>query len=374
MKKLVSVLFALLLVGSFAFAEVNVGAWGRLMFVPAASLSGDVETPDPIAFTGPQWGDGMNVGFAVGGSNEHAGFALDLDYNGGSIGFGDQAKAWIQPNEMIKIEFGKIQGDVLRGKIDDSGFLGAIPALELIPDDPSTTAVNEQELAPFVVKTTGKDDIFKRFYPQGGMLLNVTPAEGIYIGAALDVGEKGDAILTQDMFKTIQVGAGYVIANVGHLRAQYIGGMDDMKKYFQAAFAYTAIEGILVDAGIKYQMESKAGKSTGAVSATYKKDALSAVARLAVLFGEDGANDDLGYKASGDVSYVVADPLSVGAEVAFQKEGDPMGFTVVPYGQISYAGGFLKAGFEYSSFTKQYGAAELDYSSWAIPLMMQYSF
>jgi len=398
MKKLVSVLFALLLIGSLAFAQdaakpsVNVGAWGRLMFVPASNVAGDLtdaldllgKDSDPLAFTGPGWGaGGMNVGFAVSASSDHVGSAVDLDVGGGSgLSFGDQSKAWIKINDMAKLQFGMIQGDVLRGKIGDSGFLGAISDLSIVADDTTTKTVDETVKAPYVVKATGEDTIFQRFYPKGGILLDLTPAEGVYIGAALDAGATG-SVKTENMMKSVQIGAGYVIPNIGHIRAQYIGNIDekanlagvmvDQPKYFNAAFAYTAIEGLLVDAGLKYQFVSDVGKSDAAVSATYKKDALSAVVRAAVFFGsakDAGGNDKLGYKASADVGYVVADPLAIGGEVAYQKDDDPMGITVAPYVKLAYANGFLKTGFAYSMFKD----TDPDYSAWVIPVMMQYNF
>jgi len=378
MKKLVSVLFALLLVGSFAFAEVNVGAWGRLLIVPAASA----DDSDSVAFAGPNWGTagGNNVGFAVSASNDHVGFAIDLDVNGGqSMDFGDQAKAWIKVNEMFTVQMGMIQGDVLRGKIDDSGFLNAISGLVVGEDEEG----DDISLA-MVQSTHGKDSYFKRFYPAQGLLIDITPAEGVYLGAALDTAgitvedpESADMALplSENMFKKIQIGAGYVIADLGHLRAQYIGNVDDAAKYMNVAFAYTAMEGVLVDAGLKYQMEDKAGKSTVAVGATYGADALSAVLRTMVGFGENGEDDELMIQLSADVGYVVADPLALGAEVSYKKEGDPVGLTVAPYAKLGYAGGFLKAAFAFSSFTDYTaGGVTGDYTAWSIPIMVQYGF
>jgi len=370
MKKLVSVLFALLLVGSFAFAEVSVGNWSRILFAPIASA----DDSDSFAFMGPDWGNRGRVGLGFGASGDNTGFALDIHSNGTNLGVGDQAKGWIKINDMIKIQMGQIQGDVLRGKIGDSGYLGAISSFTVLKDDPLTTTVNESIVFKMAQGTTGEDAIFQRFYPKAGMLLDLTPAEGIYIGAALD-SSKTDAVLAEDMFKKIQVGAGYVIADVGHFRAQYIGNVDDAAKYINAAFAYTAIEGVLVDAGLKYQMEDKADKSTVAVAATYSMDALSSVARFLVGFGEKGDNDELLLQGSVDVGYVVADPLALGAEVSFYKEGDPTNFTVAPYAKLGYAGGFLKAGFAYSSFADYTtGGVTGDYTAWSIPIMMQFGF
>jgi hypothetical protein len=49
-------------------------------------------------------------------------------------------------------------------------------------------------------------------------------------------------------------------------------------------------EGVLVDAGLKYQMErDKAGKSTATVHASLWQDALNVIGRFKVGFGEAGA-------------------------------------------------------------------------------------
>jgi hypothetical protein len=371
MKKLVSVLFALLLVGSFAFAEITTGAWTRFAFVPTANVDVDVDgySSDPFAFGAPNWGGRGRVGVNFGASDENSGFSLHVYSNGNTLSVGDQAKVWVKFNDMIALQGGKVQGDVLRGKIDDSGYLGAFGDV-------------------YAQGTTGKDDLFKRFYPTTGVLLDVTPAEGVYIGAALDAyTEWGDAPLTENMFKNIQIGAGYVIPNIGHARVQYIGSDDianktgaeieDEAKYIQAAFAYTAMEGLVVDAGLKYQTVSKAEKSTATVHASYTKDALAAIARLQVGFGEKGENDDLMLKASGDVAYTVADPLAVGAEVSYYSEGDFKNITIAPYGKLGYGNGFFKTGFLYSMATvdgSDYGLADVDVTAWAIPLMLQFGF
>jgi len=355
MKKLVSVLFALLLVGSFAFADVAIGGWGRFIYSPAASVDGD----DNFSFSGPSWADGSRVGFNVVGTSDNAGFKLNVDSNGNAIVTGDNAKIWVKINDMFTIQGGKIQGDVLRGKIDDSGTLNALPG---------TVAQG----------ATGKDAIFQRFYPKLGILLDITPAEGFYLGAALDTSTNywaSDVMdqateLTEDTLKKIQVGAGYVIADIGHFRAQYVGNVDDAAKYINVAFAYTAMEGLLVDAGAKVQLESDTAQHTVAVSATYNKDALSALVRTQVGIGDDGTDDTLSYSASTDIAYTVADPLAIGAEVTYSGRDGDYGMSIFPYGKMGYGNGYAKTGFVYSVFDN----ATADYSSWAIPITLEYWF
>jgi hypothetical protein len=347
MKKLVSVLFALLLVGSFAFADVAVGAWGRFIYSPMASLDGG----DQFSFSAPSWASGGRVGFNVKGTSDNAGFAINVDSNGNTLGVGDNAKIWVKLNDMITLQGGQVQGDVLRGKVDDSGTLNAIA---------------------LAVGATGKDSIFQRFYPKLGLLVDITPAEGVYLGVALDTTttdslgiDPAKTELTEDTFKKVQIGAGYVIPELGHLRAQYVGNVDDAAKYVNVAFAYTGMEGLLVDIGAKLQLEADVAQHTVAFGATYGKDALSLVARGNVGIGEDADGDDMALGGSVDLAYTVAAPLAVGVEGTFAKR-DTSAFSFLPYGKMGFGNGYAKAGFLYSS--------DDGVSAWALPIVLEYWF
>lgn len=369
MKKLVSVLFALLLVGSFAFAEVAVGSWSRIIFVPAASFDGS----DNGAYTGPSWANGARVGLGFAASTDQAGMKLDVHANGTVLGIGDQAKIWVQPFPMLKIQAGKVQEDTLRGKFDDSNILNGLAGFNGVP---------------------GKDAYFTRFYPKAGIVVSSTPTEGLFLAAALDAGVwdadkldvDGDGNtteltaqmgLTEDMFKTIQIGGGYTIADVGLVRAQYIGGLDKKPAWLEAAFAYTAMEGVLVDAGVKFNVgESKTAKNSIAVAGSYSKDALYALVRTYYAFGDDTAATPTAgdkkavMKFSTDVAYKVADPLSIGLEAAYAQHDKPVIIDVMPYVQVASGAGKLKAGYLFESKNKEAG----DYTSWAIPIMVEVGF
>jgi len=382
MKKLVSVLFALLLVGSFAFAQdeaaVKVGSWSRFIFVPAASFDGG----DNFATSGPSWANGSRIGVGFSGTSEKAGFNLDLHSNGNEFAVGDQAKIWISPIPMLKIQGGKVQEDTLRGKFDDSNILNGMEGV--------------------FSGVPGKNAYFTRFYPKLGVVVSLTPAEGVFLGMSLDassvdgpdavtvsIDTDGDgtitaaeeydtaekekvAILTEDMLKKIQIGGGYVIPNMGHARVQYIGNVDDAPKFMEAAFAYTAMEGVLVDAGLKFNTEADTAQNVFSAAGSYSTDALSALVRAQVTFGDDGTSDELGYSASVDLSYVVADPVAVGIEAAYAKRDDPTTITVLPYLQVGSGKGKLKTGFGYE--TKTDDPLLGDYSTWAIPVMIEVGF
>jgi hypothetical protein len=351
MKKLVSVLFALLLVGSFAFAAdpgISFGGWGRMIF--NATQGGD-SFADNQTSMGPDWAAGGRVKFSVAGNSDNVGFLTEVGSNGdGNIFVTDNAKIWVKINDMVKIQAGRIKQDVLRGKIGDDAFYG------------------------------NPDAVFQRFYPKAGLLLDLTPAEGVYLGAAIDATQTvtilGEDVTlynrtTEDAFKSIQAGAGYVIPNIGHLRAQYVGGIEGAQQYFNAAFAYTAMEGIVVDAGAKIQIKGdESGKqSTVQIDSSYSKDALSAIVRVGASFGDDGASTDLGISGSWDVAYVVAAPVALGFEGSVSNRGsDSLTYSLLPYAKAGYGNGYLKGGFKYDS--EKSG----DVANWAIPIVLEYWF
>jgi hypothetical protein len=401
MKKLVSVLFALLLVGSFAFAAdpgITLGGWGRMMFSP--TMGGDAYD-DNVTVMAPSWAEGGRVRFDVAGNSDNAGFLAQVATNGDKLYISDQAKIWVKFNDMFKVQAGRIKQDVLRGKIGDDAFFG----------DP--------------------DAVFQRFYPRSGLLLDVTPMEGVYIGAAIDaatpmttitgVDDAGEpiesketafSINTEDAMKNIQIGFGYVIPELGHLRVQYVGADDvtkrytadtiadilenlglvagaayldaaeaDEAKYINVAFAYTAMEGLVVDVGAKLQLTADTAQHTVQIDSSYSKDALGLIFRVGASFGEDATSDDLGYSASWDLSYLVADPMTVGFEGKVSMRGDDsLAFDMVPYAKAGYGNGYLKAGFEFASAAElgkvesNSGLTAADGTGWAIPIVLEYWF
>jgi len=400
MKKLLIVLLALAIVGVFAVAEdapasISIGGFGRAWYSPVAS-----DGSDSIVKVGPNWGGvGGNCAVGFNGNSENVGFSWNPRVSGGDkmVPAADQAKIWVKINPMFKVELGMIQGDTLRGKLGDYGD---------------------------VISMGGEDNIFQRFNPQKGILVDITPMDGVYIGFAMDYPaasvepETAGKFLAEDAYKTMQIGAGYVIPNVGHFRAQYIGETAPgsygasaavtaittaMEAYLlaptaanlaalqaamlglmgkqvdmvasaavQVAFAYTAMEGLVVDAGFKFPFESD-NQMKAAVGASYKKDALSTYDRIDVTFGGKDA-DRLTLGAAGQVAYALQAPLSVGVEVAYNgmsnvdADYDARTLDVFPFVQLGYSNGLLKVGFDYTA-----GLDNQD-PSYSIPIMAQYSF
>jgi hypothetical protein len=145
MKKLLIVLLALTVVGVLAFADdaaapaakLSVGGWGRAYVSPITSNG-----TDQTITAGPGWANGARVGVSFDGSSANFGFDWNPGVSGNAMSpVCDIAKIWAKVSPMLTIQVGKIEGDVLRGKLGDTGD---------------------------VLATTGNDDIFKRFYPNTG--------------------------------------------------------------------------------------------------------------------------------------------------------------------------------------------------------------
>jgi hypothetical protein len=332
MKKLISfsVIFALL--AGMVFAQessISFGAWGRGVFAPlivetAPQAYGEAAKENPLdpnskdkkgenyAGAGVTWGEPFaRIGFSITGNTEFVGFALDINGEAGdSVNVGDFASIWAKPfgSDLLKLTVGQFLEDTLRGKIDvDTGFEN------------------------FVLGDLGKDAIFNRFASAGstyggapnGFMLSSAPIEGLFIGFMVNGDIWANKTRAADAYRYMQIGAGYNIDGIGHIRAQYIGGYlgkdndptaddydpakdkKDKNKPARAevAFALTAVDNLLVDIGAKIWFPvSGYGKPDGAppdeskksygiglgLGADFRADAFSVKAELV---GNMGAYD-----------------------------------------------------------------------------------
>jgi len=336
MKKALVFLLVLSLVGTMAFAEITVGGWGRIDFI-----TGSNTTNDTVAmYTGPSWASGARVGINFAGKSDNMGFNLNIDANGSNaLAIGDQAKITAKINDMLTIELGKAQGDKLRGK------LGGHQLISSAGDE---------------------DAIFKRFYPTMGTLINLTPVEGLYIGAALDPNTSTENKTAEVVMKNIQVGGGYTIPDVGLARVQYIGSDNDNARFVQAAFQLTAVKELNVDIGGKFALGAAQHTVTGAAS--YSADAIGVMGRFLTSFGN---NQDTDLDVSAEFTYKLADPYSIGAEFGFfdalvEASREVQGGA---YLRLSYSNGYVRAGFQGTQ--RLASGSKFD---WAIPVRLEYWF
>jgi len=330
------VVFAL--VAGAAFAQtangISVQAWGRGAFAPFQAAgplksNGDAVKNDQndgkggfekkddkgevYAGAGATWGGATRVDFRINGNSDYVGFSVNATAENNRLQGGDNgANIWVKPlgGDILKLTVGSFADDTLRGKIGnlDGGFSNFV-----LPDD----AVKEE------------DPIFTRFRVASereyqswggynswdfstaplstqGFMISSAPIDGLFIGLMIN-GQLGKT-LAANAWRYMQLGAGYNIANIGHARAQFIGGWsgtidtenltDDQYAHWwvydpslddpiddplnprqpifqkttgypariELAFALTAVENLLVDIGTKIWLPLEIKGSSGSVT------------------------------------------------------------------------------------------------------------
>lgn len=255
----------------------RLSAWGKGVVSPIAFSGGDSSVSAATTTSGnyPQ------AGFSVAGTapGKKIGFLVDAYWDGGTPGAGDNAKVWVQPLGFIKLTAGQFVEDDLRG-----------------------TAGNT-EFASWLLPAGGKneDAIFTRFQAKLGAHFKLEPLywldspwnglmiEGAFGSSAAPEGSNNGDIRANrnligldaaDVYRGMQIGLGYKIPQTGFVRFQFIGNnrtrlmpdytnngypkgqsvFDGLSKNsdsdaVEAAFRFSRIAGLNVDAGVKIPFE-----------------------------------------------------------------------------------------------------------------------
>ena len=363
MKRLFAVLLVAALVMGGAFAQISFGAWGRGVFVP---VQGGAGVEDPTATTMASWGGNPRIGFTIRGESDNIGFQVDMTGNLADIGVGDNARIWWKANDMFKVLIGKTQGDALRGKISDAPLGGMI----------------------FGWRNKDNDALFTRFYPQRGALVEITPMDGLFIGASVDtnLGDGSPAPVKDVYTQTLQVGAGYNIDGIGHIRVQYVGGAIGTNGIpalvydgagdvisnggrIEAAFALGMIDGVTIDIGGKIPFDSDKMGYTAMVgaAANFAIDNIGVTARVDATIADPTTNIQIYAIPSFGLDFA-----TIGLDgVVEMNMGDEtyVGFGVAPWIKKGYSNGYVQLGV---AFTKgAWDGAEL---GWSVPVIFEYWF
>jgi len=360
MKKALAILTALAVVGGAAFAEISVGGWGRAVFVPLANSG--AEDVDSTSHLGTSWTNGApRIGFTVAGNSDNVGFQIDMnadnvfgttkvannDVTGDPVdvnfvGFGDQAKIWVKPVDMVTLTVGRFKEDTLRG----NGTFGVFDWYR-----------------PYGT-WTGEDLTFTRIESNNGLVVTATPVEGLFAAFAL----KELDIVTEDLAKNMQLAAGYTIADVGQIRAQYLttysAALDENYGLMEVAFKLSAVENLYADFGFAMGMGDSAANMNISAYGNYNVAGATvhALADVTIFEADDvdpamelgvGANYGLsnGIGLVGDVRYMNTDPDATITFFAGATKG--------------FSNGVFGAGVEVKS------AADMGY---AIPVRFEYWF
>jgi hypothetical protein len=262
---------------------------------------------------------------------------------------------WIKPIKILKLTYGKMKEDDFRGRIGDFSFFAPLGFT-------SPGGVRNQ------------DTIFTRFQPTNGFHFALTPIEGLRIEGSVNL---TDAHTAKDAFKTGQIGVGYAIPDIGEFRVQYIGGRgaygtpaetydgssNDHYEWtldvdgdgtistaekagspvwqpktdaaatkpgrdtytMEAAFAFTGVEGLVVDVGLKVPFDvQKSGKLfEGAIGATFGSGdfGIAALIDLQAFKDQDSKDvtDDFDFYAYLMPSYNLGSFI-VGADLGFDNK------------------------------------------------------
>jgi len=310
MKKLLVVLLALVVIGSFASAQVTFGSWNRIGY---SVYTQPASTAAASSAVYPGW---SRADFTLQVIKDNAGIIANLELKpDGSLGTGDNIQAYVKLlDSKITLRMGKAYVDALRGKVGGSQAVGSLP-------------------------TGDEDAIYTRFKMAEGLALEIAPVEGLFIGAVVN-----KAATVTDEFAAIQVGAGYTIKDLGQLRAGYYGnaGTDD---FIQAAFAFTGVAGLTADLGMKYYTEAVAHNIPVTVGVKYSMDALNLMFRTQALIPSGTAAFDESFALN--ANYKVMDTLVIGADLGLSGiAGTAKTANVTPYVQYNIpGGGQLQIGF-----------------------------
>jgi len=377
MKKVLLIVALLTLSLAFTYGQATVGGWGRGIFVPLI-FSPD---GDPTAASMVSWGPGgTRVGFGINGGSDNVGFRADVIVDNGAVGVGDAQMIWVKPIEMLTISVGSLFDDTLRG---NGGFVA-----------------NNWLRYDFAM--AGDDYTFGRVGYGGNVNFEVSlaPVDGAYMYVGL--GGRGgidlqgymwgydddddpdtpnvpyDAPL-ELMFKGGQYGAGYDIAGIGVIRAQYLGAGD--MGTINAAFKLTMVEGLMLDLGAFIDTDSEAtGRiATIALYGNYVMDTLTLhLAADMTLPEADGADMPIGLGLG--VEYGLEGGLTIQGDVRLSLVGDDTAFAGGAFAKWSYSNGIFGLGLEltnssfanWGSFLVDKGAA--DDIVFAIPIRLEYWF
>ena len=350
MKKIVGTIAAIALAASSAFAGVNVGmGFNRGFFVPFA-----YDGTDAKAGISTSWGAEPRVGVSFSAASEQVGVVADVKFDGGAVAVNDNAYIWVKPTSWFKMNIGQSFDDTLRGNACFGSWDWLRPGNILGEDLIFTRVCN--------------NPVGGAYAPLQGAILMLDPIEGLHISVGIPTGygfgtstadkdsygwkdsdedpttaptweittKKGDKTpkgVFEDVWAKAQVQAGYTIADVAQIKAQWIGKGknkdDELEGQIEVAASVKAIEGMTLDVGAKFRTWEGAPISVGVFwGMPVAGLALNANAEVSFssneVMGIDTSKTEV--KIGAGVGYDLGNGMGVGADVryaqAFSKVGD----------------------------------------------------
>jgi len=168
MKKLIAVSAVAALAATALSAEITFGSWGRALWVAAANAYNKTEDKSEVVTDIHQsWGGtAPRTALGVSGDSDNVGFKLDIHSNAPeNLQQGDNAYIWVKPIDIVKLSVGRMDDTTLRG--DCVNGLWDWDRIGCVDGDEGWT--------------------FGGYFQNRGVNVQVTPVEGLMIGAALPI-------------------------------------------------------------------------------------------------------------------------------------------------------------------------------------------
>ncbi len=408
MKKLIGTAMLAALLATSAFAEVSFGAWLNNLFTPVAYNGKDV-----VVGVNNPWGGWRpsRIGFNYTSDDEKLGIILGVAIDDGKLGTFTPNYMWAKPWDWLRVSVGHYSDNDtgLRSDLTYGSWTWLRPG----------NAVEWGEGITF-------DDT-----DGAGVRLQLFPVEGLHIAAIIPY--SSTFTKAEDVYKNMQVAAGYTIADIGTIKVQWKGlsksavktadgkwkdkdGQDvatdkmdisDPTDYYDAlnagytytpaveaksssvenkfgiAFDLTAIDGMFLTVGAKLTITDDSDTNNYVVALGWRynvADALTLFADASVkLFGNSDNDPNVG--AAVGINYAFADALNLDAEVRWLHKGatkttksdDGISFLVGLNYNFS-SNGLLGVGFQGHYKGGLAGLKAEDDFVWAVPIKLSVWF
>ena len=343
MKKIVGTIAAIALAASSAFAGANFGmGFNRGFFTPIAGADGKMYTGISTS-----WGAEPRIGASFSAASEDVGVVADVKFDGGNVAVNDNAYIWVKPASWLKVQIGQSFDDTLRG----NGCFGTWDWLRpgnILGEDLTFVRVCNNPL----------DGAYASLQ---GAIVMVDPIEGLHISVGIPTGygfgtstskaeensygwvddDKNPATapvwgvttaagkvsstskgVFEDVWKKVQVQAGYTIPDVMQIKAQWIGN-GDKGGVINAAVALKAVEGMTLDVGAFIPVENES-RATIAAFWGMGFDAVSVNVNAQVALADENRTFKDSAKTSvaagAGIGVDLGNGLSCGADVRYSQD------------------------------------------------------
>ena len=361
-------------------AEITFGSWGRALWVTAANAYNKSEDKNEVVTDIHQsWGGGApRTALGVSGDSDNVGFKLDIHSNGpDNLQQGDNAYIWVKPIDIVKLSAGRMDDITLRG--DCVNGMWDWDRIGCVDGDEGWT--------------------FDGYFQNRGINVQVTPVEGLLIGAALPVqfenkdpdGKDSNRALGTVLSKGAAYLGAYTIEGIGTIKAAVktepkSGDKSHTKLGF--AFDLTAVENLFVSVGAKTDTLEKTPKIVNAY-ARYNMEALTIHARVGTKISEkdtEKSKDDgaFGFLFGAGADYNLENGIGLFADVRYAngvwKKGSSASKSDCLTLGLGVTKGFSngKVGVAFEGATNGYGRYQPnkdgDGFNWEIPVKFEYWF